>query len=66
MVTDWLDMVEVNLLDWNRHKSLAERDMRRMINEVRRMRAVIQVCAGTEDLARVKQIIRAERGAHGY
>lgn len=63
---DWVDHAEVNALDWARAKAVAERDMGRLIGEVRRMREVIKACDGAADLEHVKSIVRAERGVHGY
>jgi hypothetical protein len=62
----WLELVEIHLLDWDRSRRVAGDDMRRLINEVNRLREVIQDCDSAKDLKRVKSIIRVDRASHKY
>ena len=64
MIKNWIDLVEINEMDWNRAKEVA--GLRRLIREVRRLREVILACDAAEDLERVKQLISSDRAGNGY
>jgi hypothetical protein len=66
MIKDWIDLVEIHEMDWNRAKEVAGHDMRRLIREVRRLREVILACDMAEDLEKVKQLISSDRAGNNY
>lgn len=66
MVQTWLDMIEVNMLDWDRSKRIAGHDMRRLLSEVERLRKVIQACDTATELDKIRAIIHADRQTHSY